>query len=148
MNRACSIFSQVLQLFSRVEFQAAVRQHKAERHARGFSCWGQFVAMLFRHLGRAQPLREICGHQSLQLRSFHHRCHLPPALANRRVQTRAHQPVGESPTEAKRLKLRSMGGAVARKQDGDALRQHTRKGVCATHQVATYSKRRCSLVTR
>jgi hypothetical protein len=27
---------------------------------------------------------------------------------------------------------------VARKQDGGALRQHTRKGVCATHQVATY----------
>jgi Transposase DDE domain/Domain of unknown function (DUF4372) len=61
MNRVCSIFSQVLQLFSRVEFQAAVRQHKAERHARGFSCWGQFVAMLFCHLGRAQSLREICG---------------------------------------------------------------------------------------
>ena len=27
---------------------------------------------------------------------------------------------------------------MARKQDGGALRQHTRKGVCATHQVATY----------
>ena len=70
------------------------------------------------------------------------------ALANGRVQTRTHHPVGESPTEAKRLKPRSLGGAVARKQDGEALRQHARKGVCATHQVATYSERRCSLVTR
>jgi len=43
---------------------------------------------------------------------------------------------------------RSLGGVVARKQDGGALRQHTRKGVCATHQVATYSERRRSLVTR
>ena len=61
MNRFCSIFSQILQLFSRLEFEAAVRKHKAERHARGFTCWGQFVAMLFCQLGRAQSLREICG---------------------------------------------------------------------------------------
>ena len=60
MNRVCSIFSQLLQLFSRVEFEAAVRKHKAERHARGFTCWGQFVAMLFCQLGRAHSLREIC----------------------------------------------------------------------------------------
>jgi len=51
----------MLQLFSRTEFERAVVDHRAERHARGFSCWGQFVAMLFCHLGRAQSLREICG---------------------------------------------------------------------------------------
>jgi IS4 transposase len=33
-------------------------------------------------------------------------------------------------------KPRSTGGAVARKQDGQALRQHSRKGGCATLQVA------------
>ncbi len=61
MNRFSSIFSQLLQLFSRFEFQQAVEQHRAERHARGFSCWSQFVAMLFCQLGQAQSLREICG---------------------------------------------------------------------------------------
>ena len=61
MIRVSSIFSQMLQLFSRAEFERAVLEHRAERHARGFSCWGQFVAMLFCHLGRAQSLREICG---------------------------------------------------------------------------------------
>ena len=61
MTRVSSIFSQMLQLFSRTEFERAVVDHRAERHARGFSCWGQFVAMLFCHLGRAQSLREICG---------------------------------------------------------------------------------------
>ena len=55
------MFSQLLQLFSRMEFQAAVKTHKAERHSRGFTCWGQFVAMLFCQLGQAQSLREICG---------------------------------------------------------------------------------------
>jgi hypothetical protein len=61
MNRFCSIFSQLLQLFSRIDFQQAVMETKAERHARGFTCWGQFVAMLFCQLGRAHSLREIAG---------------------------------------------------------------------------------------
>lgn len=61
MTRVSSIFSQILQLIPRLEFESAVRQHKAERHARGFSCWGQFIAMLFCQLGHAKSLREICG---------------------------------------------------------------------------------------
>ena len=59
MTRVCSIFSQLLQLFSRSEFELAVKKHKAERHARGFTCWGQFIAMLFCQLGRAHSLNEI-----------------------------------------------------------------------------------------
>jgi hypothetical protein len=59
--KVCSIFSQVLKLFSRGGFEKAVKQHKAERHARGFTSWGQFVAMLFCQVGRAHSLREICG---------------------------------------------------------------------------------------
>src|SRR6266851_10124884 len=61
VTRFCSIFNQLLQLFPRTEFQKAVIDTKAERHARGFTCWGQFVAMLFAQLGRAHSLREICG---------------------------------------------------------------------------------------
>jgi Transposase DDE domain/Domain of unknown function (DUF4372) len=61
MSRICSIFSQILQLFPRSEFQDAVKAHCAERHARGFSSWGQFIAMLFCQLGHAKSLREICG---------------------------------------------------------------------------------------
>lgn len=61
MTRFCSIFNQLLQLFPRTEFQRAVVATQAERHARGFDSWTQFVAMLFCHLGKAQSLREICG---------------------------------------------------------------------------------------
>lgn len=61
MTRFCSIFNQLLQLFPRADFQAAVAQTQAERHARGFTCWQQFVAMLFCQLARAHSLREICG---------------------------------------------------------------------------------------
>ena len=61
MSRFCSMFGQLLKLCPRTEFQALVKRTHAERHARGFTCWGQFVAMLFCQLGRAHSLREICG---------------------------------------------------------------------------------------
>jgi hypothetical protein len=61
MNRVCSVFRQILNVFSRAEFEQLARKHGGERHARGFTCWDQLVAMLFCHLGRAQSLREICG---------------------------------------------------------------------------------------
>lgn len=60
MSSVCSIFNQITALFPRGEFEQAVREHKAERHARGFRCWSQFVAMLFCQLTQAQSLREIC----------------------------------------------------------------------------------------
>jgi len=61
MNRVCSIFSQILQFIPRLAFEAKVREHKAERHARGFSSWTQLIALLFGQLGHAQSLREITG---------------------------------------------------------------------------------------
>jgi len=61
VNRFCSIFSQLLKLFPRTEFQRLVKETRAERHARGFDCWTQFVSMQFCQLGRAHSLREISG---------------------------------------------------------------------------------------
>ena len=61
MNKFCSIFSQLLQLFPRIEFENAVKETQADRHTKGFTCWGQFVSMLFCQLGRAHSLREITG---------------------------------------------------------------------------------------
>ena len=61
MRRFSSILNQLLQIFSRTDFQKAVDETKAEHHARGFRSWDQFVAMLFCHLADANSLREICG---------------------------------------------------------------------------------------
>ena len=61
VRRFCSILNQLLQIFSRTDFQKAVDETEAERHARGFRSWDQFVAMLFCHLADANSLREICG---------------------------------------------------------------------------------------
>lgn len=59
MNRVSSIFGQLLQWYPRGEFETLVRKHRAEYRSKGFSCWGQFVAMLFCQLGQAKSLREI-----------------------------------------------------------------------------------------
>ena len=61
MNRFSSIFGQILHLFPRREFFEAVAATQAEKGAKGFSCWEQFVAMMFCQLGQANSLREICG---------------------------------------------------------------------------------------
>ena len=60
MLQVCSVYSQLLQLFSRTQFARAVKSHKAERNAKGFSSWEQFVAMLFCQLAHLNSLREVC----------------------------------------------------------------------------------------
>jgi hypothetical protein len=59
MIRTGSLFTQILSLFQRSDFARHTRELKAEYHARGFSCWDQFVAMLFCQLAQARSLREI-----------------------------------------------------------------------------------------
>lgn len=55
------MFSQVLKLIPRIEFERLVKETRAEYRSKGLSSWSQFVAMLFCQLGRAHSLREIEG---------------------------------------------------------------------------------------
>jgi hypothetical protein len=57
--RCASLFSQILNLIDRREFDAAVARTGAEECSKGFSCWDQFVAMCFCQLAQAKSLREI-----------------------------------------------------------------------------------------
>ena len=59
MVRSSSLFSQVLGLIPRHEFEQDARAVQADRHAKGFSSWSQMVAMIFCQLAQAQSLREI-----------------------------------------------------------------------------------------
>lgn len=55
------MFSQILKLIPRIEFERIVRETGAEYRSKGLSSWSQFVGMLFCQLGRAHSLREIEG---------------------------------------------------------------------------------------
>jgi len=72
MVQTASLFNQLLHHFPRTEFGALVKATKAERHARGFTCWGQFVAMLFCQLAHADSLRLICNGLSCCLGKLKH----------------------------------------------------------------------------
>jgi len=61
VNAVCSLFSQILKLIARSDFERIVREMGAEYRSKGLSSWSQFVAMLFCQLGRAHSLREIEG---------------------------------------------------------------------------------------
>lgn len=54
-----SLFSQLLSLFNRHDFAHHVRELNGNYRSKGFSCWDQFVAMLFCQLAQARSLREI-----------------------------------------------------------------------------------------
>src|ERR1700719_4537072 len=54
-----SLFSQLLLLVSRHQFARRVKECRAEKAAKGFSCWSQFVSMMFCQLAQAKSLREI-----------------------------------------------------------------------------------------
>jgi hypothetical protein len=72
MVQTASLFNQLLHHFPRTEFGALVKTTKAERHARGLTCWTQFVAMLFCHLAHADSLRIICNGLSSCLGKLKH----------------------------------------------------------------------------
>jgi hypothetical protein len=59
MSGSCSLFSQILSLFQRLDFNRHVKELGAEYRTKGFGCWDQFVAMLFCQLAQARSLREI-----------------------------------------------------------------------------------------
>ena len=61
MVQVSSIFGHILRFFSRTIFDAAVHKHQGDKQARGMTCWGQFIALMFCHLGRGESLREITG---------------------------------------------------------------------------------------
>ncbi len=61
MVKTASLFSQLLDQFPRHEFAKLVKKHNAEYKAKGFTCWTQFVSMLFCQVARTDSLREICN---------------------------------------------------------------------------------------
>ena len=54
-----SLFSQLLSVVNRHQFERRVKESGAEKAAKGFTCWSQFVAMMFCQLAQAKSLREI-----------------------------------------------------------------------------------------
>jgi hypothetical protein len=117
MVKTASLFSQLLQMFPRSEFASLVKKHDAERNAKGFDSWTQFVAMLFCQMGRADSLREICNGLACCIGKL---AHLGIARAPNKSTlsyANAHRPHGlfQDLFFAALARFRSQGGIGARK---------------------------------
>ena len=72
MRKYTSVFAQMLQMISRYDFQNAVRRYGAERHSKGFSSWGHFVALLFGQLSGQDGLRGVEAGMATQQKHLYH----------------------------------------------------------------------------
>lgn len=72
MQHYNTIMGQMLKMFSRYEFQKAVAETKTEYHARGFSSWEHFAAMLFGQLSGQDSLRGIEAGLATQSENLYH----------------------------------------------------------------------------
>lgn len=67
-----TIFGQMLQLFSRLEFQSFVKEYKGDYRARTLRCWDQFIYLLFAQLGSQNSLRDTIDTMNTQQRKLYH----------------------------------------------------------------------------
>ena len=67
-----TILGQMLKMFARHEFEKAVSETGTEYHARGFSSWNHFVAMLFGQLAGQDSLRGIEAGLATQAQNLYH----------------------------------------------------------------------------
>ncbi len=72
MSNHHTLLGQMLQLFPRFEFQKAVFEIGTEYHARGFSSWNHFAAMLFGQLAGQDSLRGIEAGLATQASGLYH----------------------------------------------------------------------------
>jgi hypothetical protein len=92
MIKVASLFSQILHHFPRSEFASLVKKHRAERHAKGFTSWAQFVAMIFCHFAAAESLREITGGLQCCLGKLKHLGVLRPVTRSTLAYANQHRP--------------------------------------------------------
>jgi hypothetical protein len=72
MSATSSLFAQLLQIIPLPAFQRIVREEHGERHAKGFTCRMQLVAMLYLQLALAKSLAEICDGLRLTCGKLNH----------------------------------------------------------------------------
>ena len=60
MNTGKFVFTQVLSLVDRYEFQKCVNRYNGDYRTRGLNCWNQFAQLFFGQLTSRNGLRDIC----------------------------------------------------------------------------------------
>ena len=72
MAHCNTVFSQLLKLIDRHEFETLAKQHHCGRSFRTASRWSQFVAMSLAQLSGRNSLRDIVDSMSAQVHRLYH----------------------------------------------------------------------------
>ena len=59
MNKVYTIFSELLKLCPRYQFDKAVEQYNGDRYVKTFTTWQQFMAILYSQITQKDSLRDI-----------------------------------------------------------------------------------------
>ena len=59
MNAGRTIFAQLIEFLPHKEFQNCVTRYRGDANPRGFTCWDQYLAMIFAQLTYRESLRDI-----------------------------------------------------------------------------------------
>ena len=59
MNAGRTIFAQLAEFLPHKEFQKCVARYRGDSNPRGFTCWDQYLAMVFAQLTYRESLRDI-----------------------------------------------------------------------------------------
>jgi hypothetical protein len=72
MSHCNTIFHQLLQIFSRHEFDSLAREHHVGQKFRSFNRWSQFGALFMGQLTGRRSLRDIVANMAAQGKKFYH----------------------------------------------------------------------------
>ena len=72
MSHASTVFSQLLRLVSRHEFQSLANEHHKGQALRKISRWDQFASLIMAQLSGRQSLRDIEANMNAQTGSHYH----------------------------------------------------------------------------
>jgi hypothetical protein len=59
MFHSNTLYNQILQLIPRHQFETRVRHYYADRYVKYFTCWQQFLTLLFAQIRSKDSLRDI-----------------------------------------------------------------------------------------
>jgi hypothetical protein len=72
MNRVYTIFSELLKLCPRYQFDKAVEQYQGDRYVKTFTTWQQFMAILYSQIKQKDSLRDIVTGLSAHAAQWYH----------------------------------------------------------------------------
>ena len=71
MNKEKYVFSQLVSFLDRSKFNRIVAKYDGDKYVKHFTCWNQFLAMMFGQLSNRESLRDLI----IALEAHHSKCY-------------------------------------------------------------------------